>query len=340
MTAHIVPDSRGYAERMTNAMRRGITAIIVFAALLLVGVWVAVRVPPYAVGPGVVPDAVHVWPARILLVLTLAWIVIGIISVLIALLLPAVQQARESARRTQCNNNLKQIGLAFHNYLDAHRKFPLVSIDLGFARSSAFAAVLPFLDQANNYNIYDFNVGNTATDNSNVVSQRIPTYICPSAVFRRAVPTPNCDANRAPGTYAVCTGNDDPWGTIASGKPLTGAIVNVGSGSTDSASITDGMSDTILAGEQAWNFPDYLFSSGPCSGQTRWGFGYWASPYPLATGFTTKGLFNPKKTDGDLSRLSNFRSDHIGGMVNLLFCDGHSRFVNDSIDHGIRGTDR
>ncbi len=262
-------------------------------------------------------------------------VVIGIISMLIALLLPAVQQARESSRRTQCNNNLKQIGLAFHNYLDAHRKFPLVSIDLGFARSSAFAAVLSFIDQANNYNIYNFSVGNTATDNTSVVSQRIPTYICPSAVFRRAIPTPNCDANRAPGTYAVCTGNDDPWGTIASGKPLTGAIVNVGSGSTDSASITDGMSDTILAGEQAWNFPDYLFSSGPCSGQTRWGFGYWSSPYPLATGFTTKGLFNPKKSDGDLSRLSNFRSDHIGGMVNLLFCDGHSRFVNDSIDHGI-----
>ena len=97
MTAHIVPDSRGYAERMTNAMRRGITAIIVFAALLLVGVWVAVRVPPYAVGPGVVPDAVHVWPARILLVLTLAWIVIGIISARTSLVgRPGASAARAS----------------------------------------------------------------------------------------------------------------------------------------------------------------------------------------------------------------------------------------------------
>lgn len=97
MTAHIVPDSRGYAERMTNAMRRGITAIIVFAALLLVVVWVAVRVPPYAVGPGVVPDAVHVWPARILLVLTLAWIVIGIISARTSLVgRPGASAARAS----------------------------------------------------------------------------------------------------------------------------------------------------------------------------------------------------------------------------------------------------
>lgn len=262
-------------------------------------------------------------------------VVIAIIGILISLLLPAVQQARESARRTQCSNNLKQIGLAFHNYLGAYTKFPLVSIDLGYARSSAFAAVLPFLDQANNYNAYNFSVGNTAIDNTKVVSQRIPTYVCPAAIFRRAVPTPNCDSNRAPGTYALCTGSDDPWGSLAAGNPLNGAIVNSGTGNTDMASLTDGSSNTMLAGEQAWNFPDYLFTSGPCSGQTRWGFGYWSSPYPLATGFTTKGAFNPKKTDGDLTRLSNFRSDHIGGMVDLLFCDGHSRFVTDSIDHGI-----
>ncbi|WP_156138594.1 hypothetical protein [Microbacterium mangrovi] len=82
---------------MTIAMRRGVTAIIVFAALLLVGVWVSVRVPPYAVGPGVVPDAAHVWSARILLVLTLAWIVIGIISARTSLVgRPGASAARAS----------------------------------------------------------------------------------------------------------------------------------------------------------------------------------------------------------------------------------------------------
>ncbi len=79
------------------AMRRGITAIIVFAALLLVGVWVAARVPPYAVGSGVVPDAVHVWPARVLLVLTLAWLVIGMISARTSLVgRPGASAARAS----------------------------------------------------------------------------------------------------------------------------------------------------------------------------------------------------------------------------------------------------
>lgn len=80
MTARLRPDSRSYAERMTIAVRRGITAAAVFLVLLLIGGWVASRVLPYAIGPGVVPDAAHTWPARVLLVLTAAWIVIGMIS--------------------------------------------------------------------------------------------------------------------------------------------------------------------------------------------------------------------------------------------------------------------
>jgi len=80
MTPSLTVHPRRYAERMAIAVRRGITAAVVFAALLVVGGWVALRVPPYAVGSGVVPDAAHTWPARILLVLTVAWIVIGMIS--------------------------------------------------------------------------------------------------------------------------------------------------------------------------------------------------------------------------------------------------------------------
>lgn len=262
-------------------------------------------------------------------------VVIAIIAILISLLLPAVQQAREAARRTQCSNNLKQIGLAIHNYHDSHGRFPPSAIDPGMSRSGAFAAILPYLDHSNVYQTYNFSLGNSDPANLAAVSQRISTYICPSAPFRRPVPISGCDSNnRAPGTYAVSTGSDDPWGTYASGHPHNGAIVNVGSGSTSMRDLTDGASTTFLAGESAWNFSDYLFTSGPCAGQVRWGFTYWSSPYPLATAFSTRGPFNPRKLDGDSSRLSSFRSEH-AGVVNMLMCDGSARYVSENIDHGL-----
>ena len=262
-------------------------------------------------------------------------VVIAIIAVLIALLLPAVQQAREAARRTQCSNNLKQIGLAIHNYHDTYSRFPPSSIDPGHSRSGAFASILPYIDQANVYQRYDFSLGNSDPVNLTAVAQRISAYLCPSAPFRRPVPISGCDANdRAPGTYAVCTGSDDPWGTTASGVPNNGAIVNSGSGSTSMRDITDGTSSTFLGGESAWNFADYTFTFGPCNGQIRWGFTYWSSPYPLATAFSTKGPFNPKSRAGDSNRLANFRSEHIG-IVNMLFCDGSVKYLSENIDHSL-----
>ena len=274
-------------------------------------------------------------PSRRAFTLIELLVVIAIIAILIALLLPAVQQAREAARRTQCSNNLKQIGLAVHNYHDAYNRFPLSSIDSTLGRSGVFASILPYLDQVNVYQVYDFNLGNSDPANLAAVSQRIPAYLCPTAPFRRAVPISGCDANnRAPGTYAVSTGSGDPYGSLAGGNPNNGAIINATSGSTSMRDLTDGASATLLGGESAWNFPDYTFTSGPCSGQVRWGFTYWSSPYPLATAFTTLGPFNPKKRDGDSNRLANFRSEHIG-VVNMLMCDGSARYLSENIDHGL-----
>src|SRR5690606_35812635 len=88
-------------------------------------------------------------------------VVIAIIAVLIALLLPAVQQAREAARRSQCRNNLKQLGIAMHNYHDVHRTFPYGFREIGGTgaaeitrRDTWFQAILPFIDQANLYTAY------------------------------------------------------------------------------------------------------------------------------------------------------------------------------------------
>ncbi|MGH7199022.1 MAG: DUF1559 domain-containing protein, partial [Planctomycetaceae bacterium] len=260
-------------------------------------------------------------------------VVIAIIAVLIALLLPAVQQAREAARRTQCSDHLKQIALAFHNYHDVYRSFPNSDNGGSISRASALTAILPHLDQGTIYQRYDFSLGNSDPVNQTAVSQRVPVYLCPSGVIPRPVPISGCDANdRAPGSYAVSTGSGDPWGFA---EPNNGAIVNSRSGITKMRDLLDGTSNTLLVGESAWNFEDYLFRSGPCAGQVRWGFTYWSSPYPLATAFSTKGPFNPQRMDGDSRRLANFRSDHVGGVVNFALGDGSVRFVSETIDHGI-----
>src|SRR6187401_772460 len=89
-------------------------------------------------------------------------VVIAVIAVLIALLLPAVQQAREAARRTQCRNNLKQLGLALHNYHEAHNIFPIgglggPSYTVHTGQASFFTQLLPYLDQASAYAKFDSN---------------------------------------------------------------------------------------------------------------------------------------------------------------------------------------
>lgn len=122
-------------------------------------------------------------------------VVIAIIAVLIALLLPAVQQARESARRTQCRSNLKQIGLALHNYHDSFKQFPTGSVYTTDAPNQAdgaatnfrnsnygstwVTAILPMLDQAALYNQYNFSRGSQY--NAAVTSVKLATFECPSA---------------------------------------------------------------------------------------------------------------------------------------------------------------
>jgi prepilin-type N-terminal cleavage/methylation domain-containing protein/prepilin-type processing-associated H-X9-DG protein len=283
-------------------------------------------------------------------------VVIAIIGILISLLLPAVQAAREAARVTQCRNNLKQIGLAIHNYHDINRTFPNADpgggsdADSSISMASTFVAILPYMEQAANYQHYNFALANTDPGNQAVVSQRLPFYICPTAVLRREVPynvagDPCGDFGEAPGTYAVSVGSqpyDQYWSYFGRGRPtLNGAIVYTDSvdGITRMRDVTDGLTNTVLIGESAWNISGYA-TSPSCNNNQSWGYTYWANPYPASTGFNTSAPFNPSTyilLDPNTfdQTLMRFRSDHPAGGVNFVFCDGSVRFLMQYVDQTI-----
>lgn len=107
-------------------------------------------------------------------------VVIAIIGILVALLLPAVQAAREAARRMQCGNNLKQMGLALHNYHDVYKSIPIGAIDGTSVAVSAHARLLPFIEQTNLYDLVDFSVPHNHVNNTAARNTEVSTFRCPS----------------------------------------------------------------------------------------------------------------------------------------------------------------
>lgn len=179
-------------------------------------------------------------------------VVIAIIAILIALLLPAVQQAREAARRTQCKNNLKQIGLALHNYLDVHTVFPPSFVsDISTTNTtggewSVHARILPFLEQAALYNNANLEEAYDSPVNASIPSLRIAAYLCPSDPNDRTRTDSSGNAIHYPLSYGF---NGGTWRVWTNSNRSAGDGAFAPNSKFSDASFTDGMSNTLCFSE-------------------------------------------------------------------------------------------
>jgi prepilin-type N-terminal cleavage/methylation domain-containing protein/prepilin-type processing-associated H-X9-DG protein len=233
-------------------------------------------------------------------------VVIAIIAILIGLLLPAVQKVREAAARLQCSNNLKQIGLALHNYHDANKRFPtaykfLSAPDLtvpfpAAARygPSAFVLILPYLEQDNVYKQIDTRKGALSTVNmppgNPAYSTALPIFLCPSAPGDAATDY-SAELARSFGNFDVAVsypsgllfGRTDYAPDAGMSADIPGININAGAsiicqppdGPVKLTTIPDGTSNTIMivedAGRPAWYGSKGLVTSGPTIGSYQAG---------------------------------------------------------------------
>jgi len=265
-------------------------------------------------------------------------VVIAIIAVLIALLLPAVQQAREAARRSQCKNNMKQIGLAIHNYHETVNTLPLnatYGTYAGVARDmhrSAYVGLLPYMDQAPMYNLMDQTIDQALAPNVQYNTQNMPNLVCPSNPDSGivAVVADNC-GNGVPSDYSFNVGDNvnsttntgapgpNNWGNIGVGAAGRGPFTRY-SWSARFAQITDGLSNTIALGETVGAY---------CIWQNGW-----ANQTFATTAFAPNYQRLFFKTNTANPDCIGYRSFHTGG-IHVVLMDGSVRFISDNISGSI-----
>jgi prepilin-type N-terminal cleavage/methylation domain-containing protein/prepilin-type processing-associated H-X9-DG protein len=266
-------------------------------------------------------------------------VVIAIIAVLIALLLPAVQAAREAARRIQCTNNLKQLGLALHNYHDIHGRFApgsiAVTLGNGYAYRQPFiTSLLPYVEQGNLANSFNFNLSFQENQNSTTRSARVNVFDCPSD--QKVVFVNNGgNVNDVKGNYGV------NWGQNTYADQVLPAPFALNYGAS-LAELIDGTSQTFLMSEliQTPQPPGQdvsvidrrgrMWSEQPSSHQisTRLGPNSQAPDYG-ACWPGPKAPCNRNTGDANNQYIAS-RSLHPGG-VNTLLGDGSVRFIKDAI---------
>jgi prepilin-type N-terminal cleavage/methylation domain-containing protein/prepilin-type processing-associated H-X9-DG protein len=300
-------------------------------------------------------------------------VVIAIIGVLIGLLLPAVQKIREAANRMQCANNLKQIGLALHNYHDTDNRFPPGYVDRNTNPTSTpdndlgpgwgwAAFLLPHIEQGNVYNQINFNQGVGVGSNVAVSQMALKVYQCPSDPYQQAFPvydsnftTPLCTV--AHGNYVGNNGWEEVFsnaggaGDGSGSDGLSGGLGQAGNGPffrnsrTRMADVTDGLSNTIFAGERSGNHAPSTWTGAVPGGRCpAWMATQPPSPYspPPGPAYDNADFGEALVlAHGNATHLPNadfpifdpdvFYSMHPQG-ANFLFGDGSVHFLSSSIN--------
>ncbi len=293
-------------------------------------------------------------------------VVIAIIGVLIALLLPAVQAAREAARRTQCTNNMKQIGIGLHNVHDTFGSFPpsIIVSDWTIANvpgadgiepcprgydaifcdsqlnvNSWTIYILPHIEQQNLYDSFNFQLLWNGFENQTVVSTRIATFLCPSTPEEANFDSVNFFGQSievAPGDYSVDDGigtgiGPDGLGLVnAVSPPLTGALFL--QRLTKIGDIKDGTSNTFLVTEDAGRPTRYLKGGAVDSTRTTSGAAWADFEAEFYThGYTSDGSSSPGPCHTNCNNNNEVYSFHPGG-AHHLFADGSVHFIKETTD--------
>ncbi len=272
-------------------------------------------------------------------------VVIAIIGILIALLLPAVQAAREAARRMSCTNNLKQIGIALHNYHDTHRTLPIGWLGFDSSGNADFLGlpgwawstrILPFMEQQALYDgLIDMNQPVTAPANDKARVTVVSNFVCPSDTGGDVFDLKNAVDEETEGTtvitrvaksnYLGVFGTQDIHAICEQGEPDYNGCLGNGifflNRSVGSQDITDGLSNTFLVGER-WS---------KWVGSTWTGVvpGGWHAPGRVVA--IASDEFPPNSEANVEHQTHNFSSRHPAG-TNFLLSDGHVQLVTETID--------